>query len=115
MEVKYVMVTHWGKHWDALENQETYYTKKMINFEVNKNNLVENAPTLFIKRKDLGGTKAGDPERAWVGSVHGFRGGPSKIIFKVKIDKEVPLSQVPKEYLWLESGWYLKDWYLVEK
>jgi len=118
MEIKYVMVTFWRNHWDKLKNDETYYTKKMIKFKVNKDSLVERAPTLFIKREERDG-EAGPPQRAWVGSVYDFRKKPSKIIFKkiifkVKIEREIPLSQVPDEYLSLEPGWYLKDWYLRE-
>jgi len=120
MEVKYVMVTHWDDHWNNLKNQETYYTENMIEKEVNINNLVENASTLFIttlfiKLEDRGGNKFGPPQRAWIGYAYGFRKERDEIHFKVKIDKEVPLSKVPEEYLLLSPGWYLKDWYLLEE
>jgi len=120
MEVKYVMVTHWDDHWNNLKNQGTYYTENMIEKEVNINNLVENASTLFIttlfiKLEDRGGHKFGPPQRAWIGSVYGFRKVRDEIHFKVKIDKEIPLSKVPEEYLSLSPGWYLRDWYLLEE
>jgi len=44
-----VMVTHWDGHWDALPNNETYYTKKMIRFELEVDKLLDGASTLFIK------------------------------------------------------------------
>ena len=30
MGLKYVMVTHWGNHWNNLPNNETYFTKNML-------------------------------------------------------------------------------------
>jgi len=112
MGVKYVMVTFWRDYWNNLKEREAHYTKTMIkNFEVNKDNLVEYALTLFIKREERDG-EAGPPEKAWVGYVYefNFEKEPSKIFFKVNTVKEVPLSQVPEEYLSLEPGWYIKDW-----
>jgi len=104
---KYVMVTHWDKHWDALPNHETYFPKDRILFELVNDNLVDNAPTLFIKLKNKRTKK---PERTWIGYVYEFKEQADKVYFKVNLEKEVPLPEISeKKYLVLKEGWYLID------
>jgi hypothetical protein len=104
------MITHWDKRWDDLPDQETFYTKRLIDKQV-LNNLVENASTLFIKIKILSDeTKV--PERAWVGYVYDFRDEKDKVRFKVSIEREISLAEVPHEYFSLKEGWYMIDWSL---
>jgi len=103
--LKYVMVTIWERHWDALPNRETHYGKEWIRFKPIAHNLVERAPTLFIK---LDG-KTKKPEKAWAGYVYDFKVKEDEVWFKVNVEREVPLADVSKRYLSLEPGWYLEE------
>jgi len=102
---KYVMVTHWDGHWDALPNNETHYTKKMIRFELKADKLLDRAPTLFVKLNK----ETKKPEKAWIGYVYGFKDEDNKVHFKVHIEKSISLKDIPQHYLSLKEGWYLEE------
>jgi len=108
----YVMITHWDKHWDNKELKSTSYTKSLIKFNLQSHQLVENAPTLFIKveaetHKIIG---------AWFGYVSNFRKEKNKISFDFQTE-EVDLNEVyniikgidtiPQPKSNPEPGWYL--------
>jgi hypothetical protein len=106
-DIKYIMVTNFGDHWDNLPTNETSYTTGLL-IGVRPEELIENAKTLFIK---LSG-RYGPPEKAWIGYVYGYdtKREKNRIYFKVKIEREIPLHQLPPEIQALrKSGWYLKD------
>jgi hypothetical protein len=109
----YVMITHWDKHWDNKELKSTSYTKSLIKFNLQSHQLVENAPTLFIKveaetHKIIG---------AWFGYVSNFRKEKNKISFDFQTEEEVDLNEVyniikgidtiPQPKSNPEPGWYL--------
>ena len=102
MGLKYVMVTHWGNHWNNLPNNETYFTKNMLKKGMTTDEIRENTPTIFIKLKSKYDKK---PERAWEGKVYGFKYDGTRIRFKVKIDREIP---IPAEYSNYLEGWYVE-------
>ena len=77
----YVMITDWGDHWDKIES--TSYTKSLIEFDLQSHQLVENAPTLFIKVEE----KTHKIIRAWFGYVRKFRKEKKKIYFDVQIEE----------------------------
>jgi hypothetical protein len=97
----YVMVTHWEKHWDNIN--ETHYPIKMIKFEHEKN-LIEKVPTLFIKLN----RKTKEAEKAWIGYVYNIRKEHSAIRFNVFVKREIPPSKILRRYLGLKEGWYLE-------
>jgi hypothetical protein len=105
---KYIMITHWENHWDAIPNQETCYPKKYIRFEPIAENVVEKTATLFIKLDK----KTRKPDKAWVGHVSRFKDKGNKICFKVNVERQVLLADIPERYLLLKEGWYLENWYL---
>ena len=102
------MVTHWKRHWDALPRQETYYPKNMIRFQVTADKLIDNTRTIFIKLDE----KTRRPENAWIGHVYGFKEQDDRIHFKVYIERNIPLENIPRHLLLLKEGWYLE---LVEE
>jgi hypothetical protein len=108
----YVMITDWDDHWDNIQSKSTYYTERLIKFNLQSHQLVENAPTLFIKveaetHKIIG---------AWFGYVRNFRKEKKKIRFDVQREEEVDLNEalniiksidaIPKPES-PKSGWYL--------
>jgi hypothetical protein len=99
------MVTYRNRHWDELPNREAYYNKEVIRFELKEDRLMDKAPTLFIK---LNG-ETGGLEKAWIGYVYGFKDEDDRVSFKVYVEKEVPLTDIPKRYLSLREGWYSED------
>lgn len=94
------MVTHWVNHWDCLPGNETHFTKGMLRQPMTRDKIRENTPTIFIKKNK----ETRKPEKAWEGSVYGFRVGKDRIYFKVKIDREIP---IPPEYSEYPEGWYV--------
>jgi len=102
--LKYVMVTHWDGHWDALPNNEAHYTKKMIRFELKVDKLLDRTSTLFVKLNK----ETKKPEKAWNGYVYGFKDENNKVRFKVHIEKSISLTDIPQRYLSLKEGWYLE-------
>jgi len=66
-DIKYIMVTNFGDHWDNLPNNETSYTTGLL-IGVRPEELIENAKTLFIKLS----RRYGPPEKAWIGYVYGY-------------------------------------------
>jgi len=106
-DIKYIMVTYYPNHWNNLPNNETSYTRRLLK-GVQPNELIEYAKTLFIKLSDEHATA----EKAWIGLVYGYdtKREKNKIYFKVKIEREIPLHQLPPEIQALrKSGWYLKE------
>jgi len=97
--LRYIMVTHWMNHWDNLPGNETYFTKKMFGRGMSEDKIRENTPTIFIKKN----MQTRKPEKAWEGSVYGFRDENNRIYFKVKIDREI---SIPSEYMEYPEGWY---------
>jgi hypothetical protein len=117
-EPVYVMVTDWNDHWDNIE-ENTYYTKKLIKFDLQSHQLVENAPTLFIKVKE----ETYEMEGAWFGYVTNFddtdvdNKGRKIISFDVQIEIVLNLNEalevikdidaIPEPKLNPTPGWYL--------
>ncbi|MCS7181387.1 MAG: hypothetical protein NZ891_08595 [bacterium] len=48
MQIKYLMVTSWDKHWDRIE-KKTYYKASMLKGGLNKDDIKEDIQTIFIK------------------------------------------------------------------
>jgi hypothetical protein len=116
-EFVYVMVTDWNDHWDNIE-ENTYYTKKLLKFDLQSHKLVENAPTLFIRVKE----KPYEMEKAWFGYVSNFKPdvdnkGREIISFNVQIENELDLNEalniiegidaIPQPKSKPTPGWYL--------
>jgi hypothetical protein len=106
----YIMVTHWDGHWDSIPKNETHYHKKRIKFDPKAENLIERAPTLFIKL-DKNTKKA---EKAWIGCVCNIRKEDPIVRFNVFVEREVPLSEIPERYRGFKEGWYLIDWIWID-
>ena len=120
-ELVYVMVTHWNNHWDNIPGNTTYYTKREIRFNLQSHQLVENAPTLFIKVKKVK-EETYEMEKAWFGYVSNFapvvnNKGRKIISFNVEIKKELDLKEalniiedidtIPQTKSNPKPGWYL--------
>jgi len=116
-EFVYVMVTDWNDHWDNIE-ENTYYTKKLIKFDLQSHQLVENAPTLFIKVEEGTYKIIG----AWFGYVSNFDQGVDNkgreiISFNVQIENKLDLNEalniikgidaIPQPKSNPKPGWYL--------
>jgi hypothetical protein len=116
-EFVYVMVTDWNDHWDNIE-ENTYYTKKLIKFDLQSHQLVENAPTLFIKVEEGTYKIIG----AWFGYVSNFEQGVDNkgreiISFNVQIENKLDLNKalniievidaIPQPKSNPKPGWYL--------
>ena len=113
-EFVYVMVTDWNDHWDNIE-ENTYYTKKLIKFDLQSHKLVENAPTLFIKVEKGTYKIIG----AWFGRVRNFDPvtNRDRISFNVQIKGKLDLNKVlniikgidaiPQPKSNPKPGWYL--------
>jgi hypothetical protein len=113
----YVMITDWDDHWDNIqsesESKSTYYTERLIEFNLQSHQLVENAPTLFIKVEEKTHKIIG----AWFGYVGKFRKEKKKIYFDVQIEEEVDLKEdiniiesiddIPQPKSKPKPGWYL--------
>lgn len=95
------MVTHWDNHWDNIDY--TNYSLKMVS--IDKNHLIENAKTIFIKLDTI--TRI--PVKAWLGFVSNYRVENDKIRFKVNIEKEINLEELSDEYKNKRPGWYDLD------
>ena len=105
------MVTHWKDHWDKLPDNETYYTTKMLRWDLTTNekleinkilkNKSEKVPTVFVKLNE--NTKK--LEKAWEGYTYDFRMSEDKkkIYFKVHIFREISPTGKIRE---LGEGWY---------
>jgi len=106
----YVMITDWNDHWDEIES--TSYTTSLIKFDLQSHQLVENAPTLFIKVEEKTHKIIG----AWFGYVRNFRKEKKKIRFDVQREEKVNLNEalniiksidaIPKPES-PKPGWYL--------
>ena len=112
------MITDWDKHWDNIEPKSTSYTKSLIKFNLQSHQLVENAPTLFIKVE----AKTHKIIGAWFGYVSNFKPGVDNkgreiISFNFQIKEEVDLNEalniikgidaIPQPKSNPEPGWYL--------
>jgi hypothetical protein len=64
-DIVYVMITNFSDHW---KNGRTKYTIELLKFDLQSHQLVENAPTLFIRFKE----KPYEMEKAWFGYVSNF-------------------------------------------
>jgi hypothetical protein len=100
------MVTNWSGHWDSI-GEEAHYTVSMLKRPMSVNKLVENTPTVFIKRDRL--TKR--TEAAWEGMVHGFSLGKDNqerdtVEFKFRLDKRI---ECPPVYLSFPEGWHIDE------
>ena len=106
--MRYIMITHWKGHWEALSERETYYTKNMIRFEVTPDKLVDYTRTIFIKLNE----KTKSPEGAWIGYVYGFKDEGNRIRFRYNLERSIPLESLPKSLFSLKEGWYLdlEEW-----
>lgn len=102
--MRYIMVTHWKGHWDALPKRETYYPKKIVYFEATADKLVDNTRTIFIKLDE----RTKNPEGAWIGYVYGFKDEGDRIRFRYHLQKSIPLESLPTYLLSLKEGWYLE-------
>jgi len=102
--MRYIMVTRWRGHWDALPKRETYYPKNTIRFEVTPDKLIDNTQTIFIKLNE----RTRSPEGAWIGYVYGFRDEGDRIHFRYHLQRSVPFSSLPPHLLSLKEGWYLE-------
>jgi len=119
-ELVYVMVTHWDKHWDNIPGNTTYYpkTKRLIKFNLQSHQLVENAPTLFIKVKKVK-EKTYEMEKAWFGYVRNFDPvtNRDRISFNVQTVDPLDLKEalniiegidaIPQPKSKPKPGWYL--------
>jgi len=114
-EPVYVMVSLFKEHW---KNGKTQYPIELIKFDLQSNQLVENAPTLFIKVEE----KTYEMEKAWFGYVSNFapvvnNKGRKIISFNVEIKKELDLKEalniiedidaIPQPKSNPKPGWYL--------
>lgn len=109
----YVMITDWNNHWDNKESAS--YTKSLIKFDLQSHQLVENAPTLFIKVKK----ENYEIEKAWFGRVRNFDTVTNKdrISFNVQIEGKLDLKEalniiesidaIPQPKSNPKPGWYL--------
>lgn len=104
--MKYVMITNWHGHWDAMRNNRTLFTESMFRNQMSKAFLKEKTSTLFIKKNR--DTKC--VEKAWEGKTSDFRNASYKdrpaVEFTVGLDKEI---NCPKEYLGYSEGWYVEE------
>ncbi|MCE4605635.1 MAG: hypothetical protein F7C08_03785 [Desulfurococcales archaeon] len=98
--MKYVMVTHLENHWDKIPNNITSYKIKWIKFELNKENIKDYTPTIFIK---LNVNK--EPVKAWEGYVYNIKIKNDKVFFNVKLEREI--QHIPDEYINYKEGWYI--------
>ena len=117
-ELVYVMVTHWNNHWDNIPGNTTYYTKREIRFNLQSHQLVENAPTLFIKVKKVK-EETYEMEKAWFGYVRNFNTvtNRDRISFNVQIENTLDLKEalniiegidaIPQPKSKPKPGWYL--------
>jgi hypothetical protein len=116
-EFVYVMVSDWSDHWDNIE-ENTYYTKRLIKFDLQSHQLVENASTLFIKVEEGTYKIIG----AWFGYVSNFKQGVDNkgreiISFDVQIENKLDLKEalrviegidaIPQPKSNPKPGWYL--------
>lgn len=106
--MRFIMVTHWKKHWDRLENNRTYYGFSMLrNFSVaDLEKILENkrqVPAIFIKLKE----NKVEPEKAWEGYTYDFEidNTQERIYFRVIIEKEI---SIPFRYRNYKEGWYVE-------
>jgi len=97
--MKYVMVTQLANHWDNVS--ATSYPKSMIR---KLDYIMDNVETIFIKL-DIA---TGRIKKAWKGYIYNVKRSPNKILFRVNLDTQIPLSQVRK-YSRLKGGWYIYD------
>jgi len=109
----YVMITHFDSHW---KNGRTSYTTKLIKFDLQSHQLVENAPTLFIKVKE--GTY--EIIGAWFGYVSNFEQGVDNkgreiISFGVRIDRELDLEEALKIIKNIDDISRTEGWYLASR
>lgn len=112
MNVEFIMATHWDKHWDKLENGETYYTRGKIKIGLPIERIVErkeSAEVIFLKRKE---ENILEIDKAWKGSIDNFniREGTTvegkkypQLWFNVNIEGEII---VPAKYCKKENGWW---------
>ncbi len=105
-DIRYIMVTSWGGHWDQLEkrwNNSTVFTLPMIREEINIKSLPTEATTLFIKID-----KETNSKKCWIGKSKSFRpevyNGKDAIRFDVSDLREV---DCPKEFNTYINGWHL--------
>jgi hypothetical protein len=102
--VKYVMVTNFDSHWDRVGGR-SYYTLSMMKEGLGIGSVVENTPTIFIKRKR--GT--GEIEGCWQGSTHTFsssKDGRGRDTVRFRFDLQGRID-CPQEYQTYREGWYL--------
>ena len=104
--MKYIMVTHWDRHWDNLTDSRTKFTESMFRNGMDKTKLINATETTFIKKHTI--TRS--VEKCWEGRVYDFQTGIYRnlpaVYFRVEIDKEI---LCPVEYRDLAEGWYLEE------
>ena len=104
--MKYIMITNWGGHWDAIRNKRPLYTESMFRNQMSKAFIREKTNTLFIKKNR--DTKR--VEKAWEGKVSHFENTLYKklpaVEFTVDIGKEI---SCPEKYLGYSEGWYVEE------
>lgn len=93
------MVTNLDDHWDNLRDNQTYYKKSMLREGMSLEKIRENTYTIFIKRNRV----TREIEKVWDGLVYGLIPKGEKIIFKVRICKEIPILPHYSNYV---EGWY---------
>ncbi len=108
LNIQYIMVTHWVRHWDNLQNRwgnSTLFTLPMIKDGINKTSLPSEAMTLFIKL-----TVDKRFEKSWIGKSKHFRidpnNGKEAIRFEISDLEEV---QCPDKFKKYSEGWHLNN------
>lgn len=100
------MITNFERHWDGVGGK-SYYTLSMMRDGLRPEKLVENTPTIFVKRKKV----TREIEGCWQGRVHAFSPssdskGRNIVRFQFDLEKAI---ECPPEY-----GKYSEGWYQVE-
>ena len=98
----YVMVTHFKNHWDHIPQNQSSYPPKMLKNGMDKNKIVENTTTVFVRLND----RTLKPEKAWIGCTYNFKVETDRIRFQVEIEKEITC---PQEYCNYKQGWYVDE------
>jgi hypothetical protein len=100
--MKYIMITDWDNHWDAIPKNFTSYSPKMLKSKSLKDNLVSGTTTIFIRKQ-----KESDIiEKSWIGKVYDVAKVPGNIFFRVELEKEI---ECPDEYRDYRNGWYIEE------
>jgi len=100
--MQYLMVTSFDYHWDKITDNRTYYTLRMIKWDIEKKPPLEGADTIFIKID----SETKKFERCWKGKVSRLdrvEADKTRIYFDVQIEKTI---ECPPQFINRHEGWY---------